>query len=116
MRESSAANLSGDLAGPIGAPVVDHDDLEIGIVLAGDRREAIGQVDLLILGRHDGRDPWRVGLVVSRRSRGEDILATQDDRQDNQANRPDRDDPAVDPQERCLGTGHDGDVPESVEV
>ena len=45
--------LSRDLAGAVGAAIVDDQDLEIRIGLPADRAEAVGQVELL--------RPWREG-------------------------------------------------------
>ena len=52
--------VAGDRAGPVGAPVVDDQDLEVRILLAADRGQAVGQGRLLVLGRDDRRDQGRL--------------------------------------------------------
>ncbi len=71
--------LARDLAGPVGAAIVDDQDLEIRIGLPADGGEAVGEVELFILGGKDRRDERWVGMLETRRVVREDSLATEND-------------------------------------
>src|SRR5450432_258258 len=48
---------AGDSGAAVGRAVVDHDDLQVGASLSGDRGQAVTEQILVVVERHDDADP-----------------------------------------------------------
>ena len=73
--EDRARRSPRDLAGPVGAAIVDDQDFEVRIGLPANRGQAFGQVELFVLGRKDRRDQRWVGCRTGESAR--DSLAAE---------------------------------------
>src|SRR5262249_897792 len=98
--------LAGDIAGAVGAAIVDHDDFEPRIVLGAHRREAIRQRVFLVLRRDDGRYQWGRLATETWRLRRQDVEPADSPAHHEIANRPDRDERGVDPEDHLLAGRH----------
>ena len=101
--------LAGDLAGPVGAAVVDHEDLEPGISLAADRgrgnRPAVASSSLAgMIAETSGGSASASDGELGR----EELRLAEDVPEDEVADRPDGDDDGIDPEQGHLGRASSG--------